>query len=434
MWTVDPEALKKGVFSLNFIFWNGYPRIKIVELVYPWSVLPSFGLPAMGATISRSRIHYKTAVDLIDIILLYCNNTITFPETIPETQREAAIKRNPKAITIRDVAKQAGVSVTTVSRVINGREDISEETIKKVQAVVQDLDYSSSLAARGMRSRRTNVLGLIMPNIALYYSQELLRGVNRAIFELRKELIIYTSGVVDRENVAQRERSYVALLNGGIADGVIVATPMATHFPTHAPLVIIEPNNETPDCPSIIATNREGALAAMNYLTGLGHRRIGFISGRTDLTGANLRMQGYKDGLAAADIPLDKDWIEVGDYTAETAMVCARKLLSLPDRPTAIFAANDMSAMSVYRVAKELGLQIPADLSVIGFDNVDEAAFLNPPLTTIDQNIEKMGTMATEMLERLVKGEPLPPNPAGESNLYKIPTQLVIRDSCTSAP
>jgi LacI family transcriptional regulator len=315
---------------------------------------------------------------------------------------------------------------------LNGKDDISEKTIIKVQAVVQDLGYASSLAARGMRSHRTNVIGLIMPNVALYYSQELLRGVNQVIFELHKELIIYTSGVVDRENVAQRERSNVALLNGSITDGVIVVTPLATQFSTNAPLVIIEPNNENPDCPSIISTHREGALAAMKYLTELGHRRIGFISGRTDLTGANQRRQGYEDGLAAAGISLNEDWIEIGDYTVETAMGCARKLLSLPERPTAIFTSNDLSARGVYLVAREFGLQIPADLSVIGFDNVEEAAYLNPPLTTIDQFIEKMGTMATEMLVKLVKGEPLPVNPAGESNLYKIPTQLVIRESCTS--
>jgi LacI family transcriptional regulator len=301
-----------------------------------------------------------------------------------------------------------------------------------VLAIVEDLGYASSLAARGLRSHRTNVIGLILPNVALYYSQELLRGVNQAIYELRKELIIYTSGVVDRENIAQRERSYVALLNGSITDGAIVVTPTATQFSTHAPLVIIEPNNETPDCPSIIATNREGALAAMKYLTDLGHRRIGHITGRTELAGSNQRLQGYKDGLAAAGIPLNENRIAIGDYTDQTAAVCARRLLSQSDRPTAIFAANDMSAMGVYQVAKELGLQIPADLSVIGFDNVDEAAFLNPPLTTIDQFIEKMGTLATELLSKLVTGESLPINPAGESLFYKIPTRLVIRDSCTS--
>jgi len=148
------------------------------------------------------------------------------------------------------------------------------------------------------------------------------------------------------------------------------------------------------------------------------------------LISANQRLQGYKDGLAAADIPLNEGLIEIGDYTTETAMICARKLLSLPDRPTAIFAANDVSAMGVYQAAKEFGLEIPKDLSVIGFDNLRDAACLNPPLTTIDQSIERMGTMATELIVKLVKGESLPINPAEGGHLYKIPTQLVIRDSC----
>jgi LacI family transcriptional regulator len=126
--------------------------------------------------------------------------------------------------------------------------------------------------------------------------------------------------------------------------------------------------------------------------------------------------------------------IEIGDYTTETAVICARKLLSLPDRPTAIFAANDVSATGVYQAARELGLQIPGDLSVIGFDNLREAVHLNPPLTTIDQSLEKMGTIATEMIVKLVKGESLPINSAEEGNLYKIPTRLVIRDSCAAVP
>jgi LacI family transcriptional regulator len=344
------------------------------------------------------------------------------------------MRRNTQRVTIRDVASKAGVSVTTVSRVINGKDDISEETFNKVQAVVQELGYASSLAARGMRSHRTNVVGLIMPEVAGYYGQEIMRGVNRAIAQLDKHLIVYTSGRMDKENVAQHERSYVALLNGSITDGVIVVTPTATQFNTHAPLVIIDPNNETPDYPAIIATNREGALAAMNYLTGLGHRRIGYITGRMELASSNQRLQGYKDGMAAAGIPLNEDLVEIGDYSTEMAVICARKLLSLTDRPTAIFAANDMSAMGVYHAATEFGLKIPVDLSVIGFDNLHEAAYLNPPLTTIDQFVEQMGTTATEMLVKLVKGESLPINSAEEGNLYRIPTQLVIRDSCTSVP
>jgi LacI family transcriptional regulator len=342
------------------------------------------------------------------------------------------MKRNPKKVTIRDVARKAGVSVTTVSRVLNGKDDISEQTTKKVLAVVQDLGYASSLAARGMRSHRINLIGLILHDVASAYSQAIMRGVNQAIATLDKDLIVYTSGGLDTENVAQHERYYVALLNGSITDGAIVVTPTATQFTTHAPLVIIDPNTETPDYPAIIGTNQEGALAAINYLTDLGHRRIGHIAGEMKLVSANQRLQGYKDGLAAADIPIDEDLIQVGDYTTEMAVSCARQLLSLPERPTAIFAANDMTAMGVYEAARELGLQIPGDLSVVGFDNLREATFLNPPLTTIDQSIEKMGTMATEMLVKLVAGESLPIT--AEGNLYKIPTRLVIRDSCAPVP
>ncbi len=344
------------------------------------------------------------------------------------------MQRNSKAITIRDVANKAGVSVTTVSRVLNGKDDISEATIQKVLAIVQELGYASSLAARGMRSHRTNLIGLILHDVASLYSQEIMRGVNQVIAKIDKDLIIYTSGGLNRENVAQHEQYYVGLLNGSITDGAIVVTPTATQFTTHTPLVIIDPNNETPDYPAIIAANQEGALAAMKYLTDLGHCRIGHIAGEMKLVSANQRLQGYKDGLVAAGIPLNEDLIEIGDYTTETAVICARKLVSLPDRPTAIFAANDMSAMGVYQAAREFGLQIPRDLSVIGFDNLREAAYLNPPLTTIDQSIEMMGTMAAEMIVKLVKRESVPINPAEQGNLHKIPTQLVIRDSCASMP
>lgn len=343
------------------------------------------------------------------------------------------MKRASRTVTIRDVARQSGVSVTTVSRVLNNRLDVSEETSQRVMSVVHDLGYASSLAARGMRSRQTNVIGLIIPEVASHYCQEILRGVNRAIALLDKNLIIYTSGVLERENIAVHERSSVALLNGSIADGVIVVTPTATQFSTDAPLVIIDPNNDNPVYPAIIATNREGALSAVAYLTSLGHRRIGHISGRQELISSVQRLQGYKDGLAAAGLPVDEDLIEIGDFSTPTAIPCARRLLSLPDRPTAIFASNDMTAIAVYQVAAEMGLRIPQDLSVVGFDNLREAAFLFPPLTTIDQSVEKMGALAMEILVKLVNGEALGANSAEARYLLKVPTELVIRGSCAPA-
>lgn len=334
------------------------------------------------------------------------------------------MRRTRRSVTIQDVAKAAGVSVSTVSRVLNDKDDVSAETYQKVQGVIDTMGYTSSLAARGMRSRRTNVIGLIMPDVSSPYCIEVLRGINRAVAQSDYDLIIYTTGDVRKYQTADQERKYVMLLNGGITDGVIVVTPAATSFSTDAPVVTIDPNNESPDCPGIIGTNREGALTVMNYLTGLGHKRIGFITGRLDLVSACQRLQGYKDGLASSGIPADDELIQIGDYTTETSIAASRALLALSDPPTAIFASNDMSAVGVYQAAQEARLRIPEDLSVVGFDNLQESTYLKPALTTIDQFVAHMGSMAIELVVKLVKGQIL------ECNLHKITTKLVIRDSC----
>jgi LacI family transcriptional regulator len=195
---------------------------------------------------------------------------------------------------------------------------------------------------------------------------------------------------------------------------------------SHAPVVVIDPNHEDPGLPAVYSTNREGSLAVMNYLTGLGHRRIAHIAGRMELVSANQRLQGYKDGLAAAGIPFDPDLVEIGDYMTAKAEKCALKLLALQDRPTAIFAANDMSALGVYRAAKTAGLCIPQDLSVVGFDNLREVEYMAPALTTVDQFLAKMGTIATEMMVKLISGEDM------SSHSHILQTQLVIRASCQS--
>jgi LacI family transcriptional regulator len=142
------------------------------------------------------------------------------------------------------------------------------------------------------------------------------------------------------------------------------------------------------------------------------------------LRSAIRRRQGYEDALRQADLPVEADLIQDGDFTTAMAMLCARRLLSLPDPPTAIFAANDQSAFGVISAARELGIHIPDDLSVVGFDNIPEAAYIQPALTTVDQSVAEMGYAAAELLMNLIQGNPQ------ESNLTKIPTQLVIRDSC----
>ena len=334
------------------------------------------------------------------------------------------MNRNKTTTTIRDVAKAAGVSISTVSRVLNDKGDVAPETYQKVQEVIDELGYTSSLAARGLRSRRMNVIGLAMPDVGDPFSIQVMKGVSRAIAELDYDLIVYTGGEFQRETSADRERRFVSLLGGGITDGVIVVTPATTSFPTASPVVVVDPNVETHDCPAVIATNRDGALTAVEYLISLGHRRIGFIGGRSELTSAVRRLLGYKDGLARAGIPLEPDLIQTGDYSRKAGFAGTQRLLNLSDPPTAIFASNDQSATGAIKAVLEAGLRVPDDISVVGFDNVPEAAYAHPRLTTVDQSIAKMGYIATEMLISLIEGDAL------ESDLYKVPTQLIVRDSC----
>jgi LacI family transcriptional regulator len=334
------------------------------------------------------------------------------------------MKRNKRSITIHDVASAAGVSVSTVSRVLNDKDDIAPETYERIKTIIGEMGYTSSLAARSMRSRRTNVIGLIMPDAGEPFPIEVMKGVNRAIAALDYDLIIYTCGDVRKHYTADREIKFVSLLNNSITDGVVVITPAATHFITNAPVVAVDPHYEATEYPAVISTNREGATEAMNYLIELGHRRIGFIGGRDDLVSANRRLRGYQDSLAQAGIPIDPDLIVQGDFTASAGLRCARQLLNLPVPPTAIFAANDQSALGAYQAAQEAGLSIPGDLSVVGFDNIPEAAQADPGLTTVDQSIQEMGRIAIQMLVKLIEGEPL------ESKIIKTSTRLVIRDSC----
>ncbi len=345
----------------------------------------------------------------------------------PHRLRKGCLMARAKAsVTIRNVAEAAGVSISTVSRVLNNKVDVAPETFRKIQSVIDKLGYTSSLAARSLRSRRTNVIGLVLFDIVDPFSVQVMSGIDRAIKELDYDLIVYTSGVLSVKLVSERERRNVSLLDSSITDGVIVVAPSATTFNTVSPIVVIDPNHENPDYPAVIAQNRDGAFAAMGYLTSLGHQRIGYIGGRPELQSAIQRQQGYKDGLCQAHLPHDPDLVQVGDYSKETGFVCAQKLLRLPNPPSAIFAANDQSAFGAYQAAHEAGLCIPDDLSVVGFDNIPESATVNPPLTTVDQSIEQMGYLATGLLVRLISDEAL------EHSNYTIPTHLVVRESCIS--
>jgi LacI family transcriptional regulator len=332
------------------------------------------------------------------------------------------MRKTKRSVTIQDVAKTAGVSVSTVSRVLNGKVDVASETQDRIRSVIDDLGYTTNLAARSMRSFKKNMVGLIMPDIAYPFAIEVMKGVNRAIAESEFDLLVYTTGDVRKSGRATHEQKYVSLLSNSITDGVVIVAPVTGEFSTDAPIVSIDPLMSDPSYASVHATNYQGATDVMNYLLGLGHRRIGFISGRAELESSTRRLKGYRDGLKKAAIPVDERLIASGDYTTETGIKCARQLLSLKDAPTAIFASNDQAAMGVYQAAREMGLRIPEDLSVVGFDNIMESKYMD--LTTVDQFISEMGFVATRMLIQLINGVPL------ESQTYKMQTQLVVRGSC----
>lgn len=332
------------------------------------------------------------------------------------------MRKKKQTVTITDVAKTAGVSVSTVSRVLNGKVDVSSETQDRVLSVINGLGFTTNLAARSMRSHKKNLLGLIMPDIAHPFAVEVMKGVNRAIVESEFDLLVYTTGDVRKSGRAFHEQKYVSLLTNSISDGVIIVAPVAREFNIDAPIVSIDPLASNPSYPAVHATNYHGATDAIKYLLGLGHKRIGFIGGRADLESSNRRLKGYRDTLENAGIPVDENLIAAGDYTIATGISGARELLALENPPTAIFASNDQMAMGVYHVADEMGLRIPDDLSVVGFDNITESKYMG--LTTVDQFISEMGFIATQMLIRLINGTPL------DEQTYRMQTQLVIRSSC----
>lgn len=336
------------------------------------------------------------------------------------------MRKKKRTVTIQDVAKTAGVSVSTVSRVLNGKVDVASTTQDRILSVIDNLGYTTNLAARSMRSRKKNLVGLIMPDIAYPFAIEVMKGVNQAIAESEFDLLVYTTGDVRKSGRAFHEQKYVSLLTNSISDGVIIVAPVAGAFNVDAPIVSIDPLASNPNYPAVHATNYQGAMDAMEYLIGLGHKRIGYISGRAELESSNRRLKGYHEALKKVGIPIDDQLIASGDYTTATGISGARQLLALENPPTAIFASNDQMAMGVFQVAEEMGIRIPEDLSVVGFDNITESKYMG--LTTVDQFIFEMGFVATQMLIKIINGMPL------EDQTYKMQTQLVVRTSCRKLP
>lgn len=319
-----------------------------------------------------------------------------------------------------DVARQAGVSVATVSKVVNGRYGVAEETADRVREIIGSMGYEASLGARSLRSHRTNVIGILVAEFEPF-STELIKGISGAIDATGYELLAYSGG--SHGKAVGWERRSLSRLSGTLIDGAILVTPTVVDTNGGVPVVAIDPHTGRTGLPTVDSDSFGGAEISTRYLIGLGHRRIGFLGGRPDLESARLREAGFRQAMTDAGLPVDESLVRVGGYRPELSDGPARTMLTSSRPPTAIFAANDLSAIQTMQVARSLGLSVPDDLSVIGFDNVPESALATPPLTTVAQPLQQMGAAALHLLVDLINGEP-------RETSVRLPTHLVERSSC----
>ncbi len=299
---------------------------------------------------------------------------------------------------IQDVARWAGVSIATVSRVANGRHGVGEATGSRVRAAMQRLGYRPHALARGLAARRSRTLGLVITDILDPYFAEIIRGAQE-----RAEAAGYVILLGDSAVHAAEEEVLVHRLLERRVDGLIVASSRTTRSyagllkAENVPVVCI--NGQRDLFPQGVRTdNRAGAGLALEHLLRLGHRRIGHIAGPPGVPTRNERLAGYRAALAAARIDYDPQLVVAGVGRLEEGRDAARMLLSLPDPPTAIFAYNDRSAIGCYQAIRGVGLRVASDVSVVGFDDILMASWVDPPLTTVSQPRRELASLAVDLL------------------------------------
>lgn len=328
---------------------------------------------------------------------------------------------------IRDVATKAGVSVSTVSHVINNTRFVREETRKKVLVAMDDLNYKPNRLASSLRrkDKRTNTLGLLIPDSTNPFFAEVLRGVEDASFEAGYNVFLCNS-----DDDPKKELHYIEVLLGKQIDGIILVSA-GSHIDSLEALakgdiaaVVVDRKVTGAKTDSVMVDNETGGYQATNYLLELGHTRIGCITGPSLLTPSAARVEGYRKALLENNLLVDDDLIVMGDFRAQSSYQATLELLEKKDPPTALFACNDMMAVGALHAADELGLKVPRDISIIGFDDITLASFTIPPLTTVAQPSHEIGLLAAEMvIDRIQK-----PTTARRSETLS--TKIVIRNSC----
>ncbi|EYT54425.1 MULTISPECIES: LacI family DNA-binding transcriptional regulator [Kocuria] len=334
-----------------------------------------------------------------------------------------------KRTTLSQVAAQAGVSKGTVSKVLNGRPDVGEDTRERVRAAVADLGYTGSAARRP----RTAIV-LVFDTLESNYSLQVMAGAVDACGRAEADLMLSTLPSLEQGDVPPFSEDWFARCGRTGETAVIaVTTPLTAEqvaAAAHAqvPLVAIDPVNSLPSTvPSIGSTNWAGGHEATTHLLGLGHRRIGHLSGAGGSVPARERLAGYRSALEDAGVPHDPGLVTGGGFSYEAGFAGAQELLELEDPPTALFAASDEAALGAFEAARQAGLRVPEDLSVVGFDDTLLARWASPKLTTVRQPLHAMGEMAVERAITLLAGGSRRVHP------LQLQTSLVERSS-TAAP
>ena len=331
---------------------------------------------------------------------------------------------------MKDVARMAGVSIGTVSGVLNGKKTIKPQNVQKVLAAVEKLDYKPNMLARSLRTNISGSIGLIIPDINNPYYPELARGVEDVARKAGVTLFLCNS---DRD--VEKEWAYAQALAQKKVDGIIIAKPhmgveRLEELRRACPLVLADGTEEQlREFDLVNVDNRTGAASAMELLLAYGHREIAFIGGVIDSESMAHRMEAYHRVLEAHHIPCRPEWVRTCDYNWNSSREVARQLLAGgPARPTAIFAGNDILALGVIRGAWDCGLRVPEDLSVCGFDDIAMAEVTIPSLTTVHQPKYEIGAESARLLLRKVRGEPR------EVVHRVLETEIVLRDTVARGP
>ncbi|QTH43139.1 LacI family DNA-binding transcriptional regulator [Cohnella sp. LGH] len=301
---------------------------------------------------------------------------------------------------IHEVAREAGVSVATVSRVLNNHSSVSAKTRKKVEEVIERLNYEPNMLGKSLRASRSHRLLVLIPDISNPFYAKVVSGIESVAKANHNNIMLCTT-----DSSTERELFYYDMVKKKLADGMITIDPSFEFYElltttNRYPVVICGEHVGNANAPCVSIDNTKAAYKAVKHLLTIGHRKIALVN--SNIYTAGLRQQGYLRALEEHGIEVDSRWVVHADLGFERAQLDVRELLTMQERPTAIFAVSDTIALSILKVAKDLGLRVPEELAVVGFDNIDFAAVMNPTLTTVSQPMFDMGRHSGAMLLRRI--------------------------------